>query len=116
MLTCIALPATVKVFFSNASAFCAYIKPSPERKAQLNSHCIDILNPGETRWYHKSHAISAIFNSYDTLVTAFMEITEILRAGQKRQLLRQMVYIATLNTCFLSELYYKILEKSTILY
>ena len=46
-----------------------------ENSTQLSRY-IDILNPGETRWYHQFHAISAIFSSNDILVTAFIEITE----------------------------------------
>ena len=66
----------VKILFSSISAFCTYSKPSPERKAHLNSHGIDIRNPGETRWYYKSRAIFAIYYSYDILVTALTEISE----------------------------------------
>ena len=66
----------VKIFFSNISAFCTYSNSSPERNAHLNSHGIDIPNPGETRWYYKSRAIFAIYNSYDILVTALTEISE----------------------------------------
>ena len=38
----------VKVFLL-MSAYCTYSKPSPERKAHLNSYGIDIPNPDETK-------------------------------------------------------------------
>jgi hypothetical protein len=36
----------VKLFFSKISAFFTFSKPSSDRKAHLNSHGVDIPNPG----------------------------------------------------------------------
>ena len=109
----------IKIFFSNISAFCTYSKPSPERKAHLNSHGIDIPNPGETRWYYKSRAIFAIYNSYDILVSALTEISENPQGWTDETVTKTdglLHYLESFMFCFLLELYHKILEKSTILY
>jgi hypothetical protein len=66
----------VKLFFSKISAFCTFSKPSSDRKAHLNSHGVDIPNPGETRWYYKSHTVSAIFKGYEALERALTEIKD----------------------------------------
>ena len=101
--------------------FCfLYIQSSPERKAHLSSHGIDIPNPGETRWYYKSRAIFTIYNSYDILITALTEISENPQGWTDETItntdgLLHYLYESFIF-CFLLELYHKILEKSTILY
>ena len=109
----------IQIFFSNISAFCTYSKPSPERKAHLSSHGIDIPNPGETTWYYKSRAVFAIYNSYDILITALTEIRENPQGWTDETVTKTdglLHYLESFMFCFLLELYHKILEKSTILY
>ena len=109
----------VKIFFANVSAFCTYSRSSPERNSHLRSHGIDIPNPGETRWYYKSRAISSIFNNFDALVAAFSEISDNPRNWTDETVTRTdglLHYLESFLFCFLLHLYHKILERSAILY
>ena len=109
----------VKLFFSKISAFCTFSKPSSDRKAHLNSHGVDIPNPGETRWYYKSRTVSAIFKGYEALERALTEIKDAPRTWREDTVDRADGLLQNLESflfCFLLELYYKILEQSSILY
>ncbi|XP_046858656.1 uncharacterized protein LOC124452108 [Xenia sp. Carnegie-2017] len=109
----------VKIFFANVSAFSTFTNSSPERKSHLKSHGVDIPAPGETRWYFKSRAVSAIFNNYDTLVKAFTEISENPWKWTDETSTRTdglLHYLESFLFCFLLLLYYQILERSAILY
>jgi hypothetical protein len=109
----------VKWFFSKVNSFCTFSSSCPDRKAHLRSHGIEIPSPGETRWYYKSRAVSAIFKGFDTLLTAFNEIQDNPGNFTDETVSRAdnlLVDLESFLFCFLLELYYKILEKSSILY
>jgi hypothetical protein len=107
----------VKLFFSKISAFCTFSKPSSDRKAHLNSHGVDIPNPGETRWYYKSRTVSAIFKGYDALERALIEIKDAPQTWKEDPVDRADCLLHNLESflfCFLLELYYKSSQSYTM--
>ena len=109
----------VNIFFAKVSAFCTFDNSSPERKAHLKSHGVDVPSPSDTRWYYKSRTVSAVFDGYAALVTALSEIVHTPQSWNDDTVSWADGLLNTLNSflfCFLLELYYKILKQSAILY
>ena len=98
----------VILFFSKISAFCTFSKPSSDRKAHFNAHGVDIPSPGETRWYYKSRAVTAIFEGFDKIKVALTEITNNPQDWSDETVAKSFLF------CFLLELYSKILQKSIL--
>ncbi|CAB4035403.1 zinc finger MYM-type 1-like, partial [Paramuricea clavata] len=109
----------VKLFFSKISAFCTFSKPSSDRKAHFNAYGVDIPNPGETRWYYKSRTVKAISQGFDVIKIALTEITDNPQNWSDETVEKADGLLHSLECfllCFLLELYFKILQKSSILY
>ena len=109
----------IKCFFSKVNSFCTFSSSCPDRKAFLTSKGINIPSPGETRWYYKSRAVSAIFKQFENLHEAFTEIQDNPVNFTDETVSSSDNLLSDLESflfCFLLELYNKILEKSSILY
>ena len=123
ILFCASLPkllSRLSGFFLKSTLFVHFPHLNcPDRKAFLTSKGINIPSPGETRWYYKSRAVSAIFKQFESLHEAFTEIQDNPVNFTDETVSSSDNLLSDLESflfCFLLELYYKILEKSSILY
>ena len=109
----------IKWFSSKVNSFCTFSSSCPDRKAFLTSKGINIPSPGETRWYFKARAVSAIFKQYEKLQEAFTEIQDNPVNFTDETVSSSDNLLSDLESflfCFLLDLYNRILEKSSILY
>ena len=101
----------IKWFFSKVNSFCTFSSSCPDRKAFLTSKGINTPNPGETRWYYKSQAVSAIFKQFESLHEAFTEIQDnpVNFTGETVSSSDNLLSdLESFLFCFLLELYNKI--------
>ena len=121
ILFCASLPKLLRRlsgFFSKVNCFCTFSSSCPDRKAFLyTSKGINIPSPGETRWYYKSRAVSAIFKQFESLHEAFAEIQDNPVNFTDETVSSSDNLLSDLESFLflLLKLYNKILEKSSIL-
>ena len=111
--------SAVKVFFANVSAFSNFTSLSSRRKELFVSRGIDIPRPGDTRWYYRGRTISVIFHKYQALLDILEDLVENTSGWDDATLSQASGLLQYLNSflfCFLTGIFNKILEQSTILY
>ena len=109
----------VKVFFANVSAFSSFTSVSTKRKSPFQSHTINIPQPGETRWYYHSRAISVIDEKYSELIDVLEEMVENPRSWDDTSLSQGSglpQYLDSFLCCFFLGLFNNILQQSSVLY
>ena len=112
------IPA-VKVFFANVSAFSSVTSMSSKRKELLRKHGIEIPQPGDTRWFYRSRTVGAVFEKYQSRLTALQFIAENLQPWDDVTLSMSSGLLQDLNGFlfhFLIALFNKILQQSCILF
>ena len=109
----------VKIFFVNVGAFCTFTSNAPKRKAFLTSHKIEFPNPGDTRWYYRARVIKVLQKNYENLLEIFEGVIDHPVGWDDESLDKLSGLLHYLNSflfCFLVRVFYKILERSSILY
>ena len=116
---CAAQKSSLVFFLANVSAFSNYTSLSSRRKELFVSNGIDIPRPGDTRWYYRGRTISVIFHKYQALLDILEDLVENTSGWDDSTLSQASSLLQYLNSFlfyFLTGIFNKILDQSTILY
>ena len=116
---CAAHKSSLVFFLANVSAFSNFTSLNSRRKELVVSHGIDIPRPGDTRWYYRGRTISVIFHKYQALLEILEDLVEKTSGWDDATLSQASGLLQYLNSflfCFLTGIFNKILDQSTILY
>ena len=108
-----------KGFFANVGYFSTFSSSSPHRKALFMANKIEILSPGETRWYYRARTIDVIFKSYQTVHDILEKVFDDPSGwdDDSISLISGLLgHLERFSFCFLFCSFHRIFEQSSILY